>query len=253
MLLFKEKSIVILRGHKMNKKIIIIISSLAIIVGIFLSANVGLKFFFNDYLYETPNLKGLTIREAKELVETNFKLVNMGEHYSEFEKGEIYSQLPISPKYVKKGRPIKIWISKGMDTIILPDLKGENMQDARVTLSDLGVKIGRISRTMEGYMNNKVIGTDPPEGSLISRGSSVSLLINVSRIKNVRMPDILGFLIKEGENILRGKKLVIGDIKKVYRDDFPEDTIIDTSYPAGKDVLAGSIINITVTTQSEEE
>ena len=237
----------------MNKKIIITIGSLAIIVGIFLAGNVGLKFFFNDYLYETPNLKGLTINEAKGLVETNFKLIDMGEHYSEFEKGQIYSQLPISQKHIKKGRPIKVWISKGMDTIILPDLKGKNMQDARVILSDLGIKVDRVSRTMEGYTNNKIIGTDPSEGTVISRGSPVSLLVNVSRIENIRMPDILGFSIKEGEDILREKNLVIGDIRKVYRVDFPIDTIIDTNYPAGKDVLAGSIINITVTTQSEEE
>lgn len=237
----------------MNKKIIITIGSLAIIIGIFLAGNVGLKFFFNDYLYETPNLKGLTINEAKGLVETNFKLIDMGEHYSEFEKGQIYSQLPISQKHIKKGRPIKVWISKGMDTIILPDLKGKNMQDARVILSDLGIKVDRVSRTMEGYTNNKIIGTDPSEGTVISRGSPVSLLVNVSQIKNIRMPDILGFSIKEGEDILREKNLVIGDIRKVYRVDFPIDTIIDTSYPAGKDVLAGSIINITVTTQSEEE
>lgn len=237
----------------MNKKIIIAISSLAVIAGIFLAGNVGLKFFFHDYLYETPNLKGLTVEEAKALVGSEFKLVDMGEHYSELKKGEIYSQLPMSPKHIKKGRPIKIWISKGMDTVILPDLKGKNMQDARVILSDLGIKVDRISHTMEGYMNNKVIGTDPSEGSSVSRGSSVSLLINVSKIKNIRMPDILGFSLGEGEKILREKKLVIGDVKKIYRNDFPEDTIIDISYPAGKDVLAGSVINITVTTQSEEE
>lgn len=237
----------------MNKKIIITISSLAIIVGIFLAGNIGLKFFFNDYLYETPNLKGLTIYEAKALIEPDFKLVDMGEHYSEFKKGEIYSQLPISQKHIKKGRPIKIWVSKGMDTVTLPSLKGENIQDAKATLSDLGIKVGRISHTMEGYMNNKVIGTDPSEGNLVSRGSSVSLLINVSQIKNVRMPDILGFSLGEGEKILREKKLVLGDIKKVYRNDFPKDTIIDISYPAGKDVLAGSVINITVTAQNEEE
>ena len=237
----------------MNKKIIITMSSLAVIVGIFLTGNVGLKFFFHDYLYETPNLKGLTIEEAKALVESDFKLVDMGEHYSELKKGEIYSQLPVSSKHIKKGRPIKIWISKGMDTVILPDLKGKNLQDARVILSDLGIKVGRISHTMEGYMNNKVIGTDPSEGSSISRGSSVSLLINVSQIKNIRMPDILGYSLGEGEKILREKKLVIGDIKKVYRNDFPKDTIIDISYPAGKDVLAGSVINITVTTQNKEE
>jgi len=237
----------------MNKKMIITISSLAIIVGLFLAGNVGLKFFFHDYLYETPNLKGLTIEEARVLVGSEFKLVDMGEHYSELKKDEIYSQLPVSQKHIKKGRPIKVWISKGMDTVILPDLKGENMQDARVILSDLGIKLGRVSHTMEGYMNNKVIGTDPSEGTLITRGSSVSLLINVSQIKNVRMPDILGFSLEEGEKILREKKLVIGDITKIFRDDFPEDTIIDISYPAGKDVLAGSVINITVTTQSEGE
>lgn len=237
----------------MNKKMIITISSLAIIVGLFLAGNVGLKFFFHDYLYETPNLKGLTIEEAGVLVGSNFKLVDMGEHYSELKKDEIYSQLPVSQKHIKKGRPIKVWISKGMDTVILPDLKGKNMQDARVILSDLGIKLGMVSHTMEGYMNNKVIGTDPSEGTLISRGSSVSLLINVSQIKNVRMPDILGFSLEEGEKILREKKLVIGDITKIFRNDFPEDTIIDISYPAGKDVLAGSVINITVTTQSEGE
>jgi len=237
----------------MNKKIIITISSLAIMVGIFLAGNVALKFFFHDYLYETPNLKGMTIEEASSLVESNFKLVNMGEHYSEVKKGEIYSQLPRGSKHIKKGRPIKIWISKGMDTVILPELKGKNIQDAKVILSDLGIKVDRVSYTVEGYMNNKVIGTDPSEGSSISRRSSVSLLVNVSEAENVRMPDILGFTLVEGTEILRNKKLIVGDIKKVYRDDFPENTIIDISYPAGKNVLAGSVIDITVTTQNEEE
>ena len=237
----------------MNKKIIVVISSLAFVVGIFLAGNVGLKFFFHDYLYETPNLKGLTVIEAKNLVGTSFKLVDMGEHYSQLKKGEIYSQLPVSPKHIKYGRPIKIWVSKGMDIVVLPNLEGKNIQDARVILNELGIKVHRVSHIMEGYMNNRVIGSDPQGGSSISRGSSVSLLVNVSQIKNVRMPDILGNSLEEGIKILRGKNLVIGNITKIYRTDFPKDTIIDISYSVGKEVLVGSVINITVTTEVKEE
>uniref|UniRef100_A0A6A7GDM5 PASTA domain-containing protein n=1 Tax=Hirondellea gigas TaxID=1518452 RepID=A0A6A7GDM5_9CRUS len=237
----------------MNKKIIVTISSLAFVAGIFLFWSVGIKNFFHDYLYETPNLKGLTLIEANNLLEKHFKLINMEKHYSNVKKGEIYSQLPVAQKHIKYGRPIKIWISKGMDTVVLPDLKDKNIQDATVILSELGVKLQTVSHVMEGSMNNIVIGSDPQGGSLISRGSSVSLLVNISQVKNIRIPDVLGNLLDEGIRILRTKNLVIGNITKVYRTDFPNDTIIDISYSVGKEVLVGSVINITVTTKVKEE
>jgi len=237
----------------MNKKIILAISSIFIIVGLYFLGNVGLKFFFNDYLYEAPNLKGLTVKEAKELLDDDFKLVIMGEDYSELKKDEIYSQLPKSPKHIKYGRPIKIWVSKGKDTVELPILDGKSLQDARAILNDMGLKVEGISHTTEDKMNNRVIGTDPQGGSLVSRGSSVSLLINISKANNVRMPDILGYSLREGNEILRKRNLVIGDVTKIYNKEFPEGTIIDVSYSAGKRILAGSVIDVTITTENEEE
>ena len=237
----------------MNKKIIITISIGAFLLGVFLWWNVGIKFFFNDFLYETPNLKGLTLEEANSVVGSDFKLVNMGESYSKLKKGEIFAQLPLPPKHIKKSRPIKIWISKGSDVVTIPDLKGMTLQEAKLTLNNLGLKIDRVSHTTEGKLNNRIIGTSPQIGSSISRDTPISLLVNVSKIKNVRMPDILGYSLLEGEQILRKKNLVVGEIKKVYRTDFPDDTIIDVNYLAGKSILAGTIVNITVSTHEEEE
>jgi beta-lactam-binding protein with PASTA domain len=161
--------------------------------------------------------------------------------------------LPKNSKEIKKGRPLKIWISKGRDTVILPNLQGKSLQDAKVILTDLGIEVDNISNVNEVAINNQVIGSEPMPGTEITRGSSVSLLVNVTQIKTVRMPDILGYSLIEGEDILRKKKLVVGDIHKVYNRDFPKGTIIDTNYPAGKGVQAGSIINITVTTDTKED
>jgi len=233
----------------MNKKIIIAVSFVFIIIGGYLLSGVGLKFFFNDYLYETPNLKGLPLDKAEELLGDDFKLVNMGEGYSKFEKGVIYSQLPVSPKHIKHGRPIKIWISKGSDIVTIPDLKGLSLQDARVLLNDAGIKINTISHVSEDLFNNIVLGTDPKIGSDITRGSSISLLVNTNKAKDIRMPDILGYSLKDGENILRSKGLVLGDVSKVYNSEFPEGTIIDVSVPAGSKIFKGSVINIVVTTK----
>jgi serine/threonine-protein kinase len=237
----------------MNKKILITVSSVFILVGLYFFSNVGLKFFFNDYLYETPNVKGLTVKEGEDLLQDNFKLVVMGEDYSELKKGAIYSQLPESPKQIKHGRPIKIWVSKGMDSVELPVLIGKSLQDARVELNDLGLRVDNISHTTDGKVNNIVLGSDPQGGTTISRGATISLLVNISKADNVRMPDILGYSIKEGSRVLRSKKLVVGNVTKVYNTEFPEGTIIDVSYSAGKRILAGSTIDVTIATESEGE
>ncbi|MCK5780395.1 MAG: PASTA domain-containing protein [Psychrilyobacter sp.] len=230
----------------MKKKIIITISTLAIFIGLYLGSSIGLKFYFHDYLYETPNLKGLTKEEARKLVGEEFNLVEMEENFSEFDQGEIYSQLPIAPTHIKKGRPIKIWISKGKDIVEIPDLKGKSIQEARATLNKLGIKIERTTHTTEGYLNNKVLGSSPQAGTSISKTKGVGLLINVRSIQKFRMPDILGFSLGEGENLLRESKLILGKVKRVHSTDLPNGTIIDTNYSAGKSVLAGTVINVTI-------
>ncbi len=237
----------------MKKHTIYLISFLSILIGFFFFWNVAIKFFFNDYLYETPNLKGLTIEEATKLIGKDFKLTNMGKFYSEVEEGKIYSQLPPTTKHIKKGRPIKVWVSKGLDTVLVPNLRGKNLQDARAILSDSGIKIGNIVYTTERTINNQIIGSNPKEYTSISKEKPISLLVNVSKIKSIKMPDILGYSLDEGINVLRKENLVLGEVSRIYREDFPNNTIIDTNHPIGKSVSTGSIINITITVNNKEE
>lgn len=235
----------------MKNKIIKFASLLLVISSLFMLGNIGAKFFFHDFLYEAPNLKGLTLGEANNLVDGKFTIINMGEHFSAQKKGEIYSQKPFSSKHIKKGRPIKIWVSKGVDAVTIPDISGKKLQEVRAVLNDLGLVVNNISYTRETRFNNIVLGSDPQIGATISRSKPVSLLVNRSKIEDVWMPDILGAPLSEGIRQLKRAHLTVGGINYVPHSDFPKNTIIDTNHTSGDKLSAGTIINITVTTGAE--
>ena len=100
----------------MNKKTVFI--SLAGLLGIIFIMFFSLKIFqivyFNEKYYKVPNLKSYTVKEVTEaLKNSELSIKEAGEEFSDLPIGEIFLQEPEANSVVKKGRTIKVWVSKG--------------------------------------------------------------------------------------------------------------------------------------------
>lgn len=224
-------------------------AGLMTLVIVFFSVNIFLKFYFNQFLYETPNLTSKGVREASLLIKDGgFKVEEMGEDFSEFPKGKIYTQLPKPGSIIKRGRVIKVWVSKGEDSIALPDLTSYTLDEARAEIEKLGLAVKNVSYTSKNNTSfNQVISTSPQRGSMVYRNQQISLLVNIKTTgEMVRVPDLIGMELGSVERRLKSRKLLLGNVAYIDNINLQGGVVVDMSIQPGKRVPEGTVIDVTI-------
>lgn len=233
----------------MKKKLLILSYIGLIALSLFLWFNIFKVNFFNHYLIQTPNLRNLTLDEASILLHNSgLRLVKMGEEFSELDEGKVYSQIPRAEQNIKKGRTIKVWISKGKNTAVVPDFREMTLLDARVLAEQRGFNIKNLTYVDHHFGNNRVIATEPPAGSILSHNNELSFLLSIGqREESIRMPEIIGLGLEEARSILRREQLFIGTVDYISTFQLESGIIIESSIRRGERIPPGSSINVVIT------
>jgi len=151
---------------------LIIISSLVILLG---KEVVGYK-----KTVEVPLLVGKDIGEVKRiLMRKGLELEIEDEVYNaDFPKGLIVRQDIRPGSRIEKGGEIKVVVSKGIEVFSMPSFEGQRLEEAKLTILNLGLKIGRItwvhSDTVE---KDRIIAQRPLPGNV--RENEVNLLVSL--------------------------------------------------------------------------
>lgn len=99
-----------------------------------------------------------------------------GEEYSEtVAKGAIISQDPSDGTLFKK-QTVKIVVSKGPPLVEIPGVFYEVTEDAVAQLEDLGLKV-KIKHAAIYFNGNRAYSTDPPAGTKVPKGSTVTIYV----------------------------------------------------------------------------
>lgn len=205
--------------------------------------------YFNKNFYYTPNLVGLTPDEVKTLADEDIiDIMVAGSDFSSLPEGQIYMQDPKERHVIKKGRTIKVWVSKGENYFQVPDFKGQQLFSVKNLLEEKRIKINRISRTDSPLSYNCIIGTNPAYGDNVNVKDGISLLVSGrSQNKIVKVPDVIGYTLVEAERFLKANSIFIGKIEKTKMDGLEPNIVVDLSVGVDSRISAGSSINITVT------
>ncbi len=234
----------------MKKGIILIYSG--IIVGFIVLVLLGLKTFeigyFNEKYYKVPDLKSYTYEEAEKVISgSDLGIKKIGGEFSSYPIGQIFLQEPEAGSVVKKGRNIRVWVSKGSALIDMPDLTGMNYLDAKVLAEEKGMKIGKVITVKDNGKYNEVLATDPATGTLLTKGEKISFLVNgVENVVQVRVPDIIGLSVEQGKDILLKNSLILGNVDYTSIEGIEKDVIVKTNIQSGEKAAAGSSIDVIV-------
>lgn len=214
----------------------------------FFAAHIFLKYYFNNRFYYTPNFKGLTIEEAKAMIpKGTIDVIEIGKDFSNLPQGEIFMQEPAENKIVKKGRTVRVWISEGENLFKVPDFYGQQLFEVRSLLEEKGIKIKEISRTDSNLAYNCIIATTPAKGSVVDMDEGISLLVSSrASSKIVRVPDIIGYTLKEAEAKIKEESLFVGNITKIEVPGLESDIVVESGVNAGSKISAGSNIDLVV-------
>lgn len=203
--------------------------------------------FWSSKNITVPTLIGKPV----EVAESTLKEANL--RYSideiaddEVPAGEVISQTPVAGTKVKEQRIIHLTVSKGGQAILMPDLKGLTLEQAKERLDKLGLSIGAIENGNDQDMDDDVIISQSPQSSSkVNKGTLVNIVLNVK--KPVTVPHLIGMTLGEAEKVLAGEHMVIGNISTIDGVSSNDaDAVIVAQDPSEGTTTTGSHINVTV-------
>jgi beta-lactam-binding protein with PASTA domain/serine/threonine protein kinase len=195
-------------------------------------------------LFPLPQLTGKTLDTSKKAL--NGAEMALGKVTEKFDEevaaGTVLSQAPAPGTPVRHGTPVSLTVSKGPQPIPVPDVRGQDQDEAFHAIEAAGLKAVVADETVHDrdVPKGAVASQDPASGTL-TRGQTVTLTISEGP-KLVKVPSYIGKQAREAREALekRGFEVrvneVLGGFFGTVRDQDPVDT----------EVPEGSVITLTV-------
>ena len=199
---------------------------------------------------KVPDVLGLQVSEAVSLLEgEGFETVISDTSYGLKEPvGAIFFQKPEAGAIVKEGRTIYLFVSGGVKTITVPQLKGKSILDAKFSLERVGLKLGRVERTPSSQPEDMIFDQQYTEGTPLKQGEFVGVTVSAGRGGgSINVPDLIGKSLTEARQILADSSLTVGKINYQPSATLLPNTILD-QYPSGGNTLnPGDAVDLFVT------
>jgi beta-lactam-binding protein with PASTA domain len=165
--------------------------------------------------------------------------------------GLVISQAPAAGTVVNKGTHVSIVVSGGPATAALLDVKGLTSDEAAERLSKAGFKPTTRAQASTTVKSGVVIGTEPPAGTELQVGSTVTMLVS-SGPAPVRLPDVVGQSQASAESALTNAELAVGTVTQQVSSSQPPGTVLAQSPAAGTSTHAGQRVELTVAQAPKE-
>jgi eukaryotic-like serine/threonine-protein kinase len=181
-----------------------------------LFAAIGMRVALRTREVLVPPLAGKTVNEATAVLTEaglNLKVEEARRLDPKVPAGQIVSQDPAAGIRTRRERSVKVWVSGGPRSTVVPALGGESERTAQLLLQQEGLALSAIAEIRSAdYPAGTIVGQSPPPKS---SGSQVALLINRGE-RGIRyvMPDLIGVNGERAADLLRARGFratVVGD------------------------------------------
>ncbi|CCK30707.1 Serine/threonine-protein kinase PK-1 [Streptomyces davaonensis JCM 4913] len=128
---------------------------------------------------DVPDVTGESLDDARaELDEVGLKVKVAAEQVTspDFEKGEVAAQSPEADSEVVVGDTVTLTLSKGPEMVEVPDVVGDNVDDAKAELEAAGFEVEE-DRGLLGLFGDTVEGQSVEGGDTAPKGSTITIEI----------------------------------------------------------------------------
>lgn len=230
-------------------------------IWLFLLPIVLLVVFFLVWLGQTPqevqipeDLIGMTYDEAIELLdEYSLTLGETFEEYNEeVDEGVVFRTSPDTGSTVREGSEIDLTVSLGEEEYTIEDYVGENFEEVRAQLDELGFTVEREEETHESIEEGQITIQDiePGEQVLISE-TTITLTVSTGRA-STELIDFSGLTRDEVLDYVDQYNLNLNTSVE-SSDSIPADQVISQDPAPGSDLFAGDRISVVFSSGPEEE
>jgi len=197
-----------------------------------------------------PDLTGKDVVSVLELLsglDLNTKIGGL-QYSADIPANHVISQDPVAGTEIKKGRSVRIVLSRGPATVQVPNLRGLSLDQAETLLESNGLCRGRLSRFHGRPVAVGMVAAQAPlAGRKVTRGACVDLLVSLgARRRAVIMPDLRGLRLQEAVALLESDDLATGRIRYDYDRFKPPEGVIGQQPPAGHRAVLNTTVDLRI-------
>lgn len=178
--------------------------------------------------FEMKDFVGMDYNEAYSQYSNNirFEVVD-SVHSEEYDENEIIWQSIEPGEPFDKGVTLEVKISKGNEEVEVPKLVGVNAELAKDQLRQRNLEFTINQKPSDEYEKGYVMESDPPEGTVVKKGSYVVLTVSMGSEGDIEVDNYVGMDIEDATKMAGYRKLkVIAEPKHSYED---EGTVVEQS------------------------
>lgn len=169
-------------------------------------------------------------------------------YHDQVAKNHVIDQDPMPGAAIKRGRDVKIRVSRGPETIVMPNLTGLSRQQSGILLTENGLCQGVLSVMISSrHAAGQVIAQHPQPGTTVSRNTCADLLVSrPSPAPAFPMIDLSGLALETAIRRIDQLQLTVGKIRVARKIGAPLEAVVDQEPPAGYRVTIGGAVDLTV-------
>ncbi len=135
-------------------------------------------------------------------------------HDARIPAGRIAAQEPEAGSTLKTQRSVRVWLSLGAQRARVPDVLGQSLRGARLSLEQAQVPVAHVVEVHDAAPEGTVIVQRPPAGETEALSEGVALLVSRGPAGgDYVMPDLIGRNAAETVESLRRAGLKVADVR----------------------------------------
>lgn len=201
---------------------------------------------------EVPDLTGQNVEEASATLQgVGLALGEVTKEFSPEETGTVIAQDPGAGDRVDGGTAIAVTVSKGIEMVEVPKVKGLTENDAYNRLKSAGFDLQPVQRVFDAKIaKGYAIETTPVAGLLLPKGSPVTLIVSEG-IEAKAVPGVVGKTAAEAKSTLEKAGFKV-TVREEYHDTVAAGKVIRQDPDEGVVLQTGSTVTITVSKGKDE-
>lgn len=204
-----------------------------------------------------PDVCGKGVAEAEYLLEESrlrHRIISR-EYSLDLPLDHVIRQMPFAGKMVKEKKVIQLVISEGQEEAIVPDLRGLSLSEAKLSLEEAKLTLGRQSyQPSDSVPKGNVADQIPLPQTTVGRGTKVNLKLSSGPEKIlIEMPDLKNSSLSLAREALVKYKLRLKEIRREPSSTVSSGRVIGQEPSAGLKVEEGTEVALVVSSGKKEE
>jgi eukaryotic-like serine/threonine-protein kinase len=192
-----------------------------------------------------PTVGGLTRSQARaRLRRAGFRIQERRESSDTVPADKAIRTSPPSRTRLEKGQTVTLLLSSGKEQVEVPDVTGQNVDQAGSELRDRGFQVARKDQVTDNEDPGTVLSQNPASGQRIDKGSTVTLTV-AKQPQDVEVTDVTGETQSDAVRRLSNDGFQIKIVEKAVPTQEDDGVVIEQD-PGGGKARRGSTITLTV-------